>query len=92
MLTTFVIFLTIIVLLGLIIGLITDENELSLLFIWGMILVITTSIIICIDINESTNIEKSSKLIIPELKIETKIIDNEIISSDTIYIYVFKNE
>lgn len=91
MLTTFVIFLTIIVLLGLIIGLINDENDLTFLFIWEIIIVITVSVITIIDVNSSTNIEKSSKPIIPELKIETKIVNNEIVSIDTTYTYVFEN-
>ena len=92
MLTTFILFLTIIILLGLGIALWTDENDLGLLYIWGIIIVIIVSTLAIIDVNSTTNIEKSKQLIIPEIKIETKIIDNKVISSDTTYIYTFKNE
>ena len=92
MITVTILFLALIIIAGLGIALWTDKNDLGLLYIWGIIIVIIVSTLTIIDVNSTTNIEKSKQLVIPEVKIETKVIDNKVISSDTTYIYTFKNE
>ena len=92
MLTALIIFFGLLVILGLLIGVISDEPKdwVFLTFYTGVIVIVFT-VILVVDVNKTT-VNKSSKTkVIPELKIETKVIDSKIVSVDTTYIYTFSN-
>ena len=92
MITAIIIFFGLLVILGLLIGVISDEPKdwVFLTFYTGVIVIVFT-VILVVDVNKTT-VNKSSKTkVIPELKIETKVIDSKIVSVDTTYIYTFSN-
>ena len=92
MITAIIIFSGLLVILGLLIGVISDEPKdwVFLTFYIGVIVIVFTAILV-VDVNKTT-VNKSSKTkVIPELKIETKVINSKIVSVDTTYIYTFSN-
>ena len=92
MMTAIIIFLGLLVILGLLIGVISDEpKDWVFLTFWAGTTVILFTVMVVVNANKTT-VNKSSKTkVIPELKIETKVIDSKIVSVDTTYIYTFSN-
>jgi len=92
MLTALIIFFGLLVILGLLIGVISDEpKDWGILTYWTVAIVIIFTVMLVINANKAT-INKSYKTkVIPELKIETKVINSKIVSVDTTYIYTFPN-
>ena len=91
MVTILIVFMTVIVIAGLVRGIITEDEGIELLHIWGILITISLLIIMIIDINKSEIQYKSKIKVNPKLEINTKIDDNTS-KSDTIYIYTFKQE
>jgi len=92
MITATIIFFGLLIILGLLLGIISDNpKDWAVLTFWAIILVIIFTVLEIIDINKPTTNKSSKTKITPELKIETKVINNEIVSVDTTYIYTFPN-
>ena len=93
MLTAFITTVFLIIFVCLIIGLTyIDDHNLTGIFIIAIIIVIIFYTAGIVAINRSSY-EKTSKVrVIPEIKVETIIVDNTVSKSDTTYIYKFKNE
>lgn len=92
MLTTFIIFLALIVIGSIIVGVIqSDNSDFTALYATAIVVVLTFAIVLVIKVNEDNNIVNSKTIIKPSMKIETIQNDSNIIKSDTTYIYKFKN-
>jgi len=92
MITAIIIFIGAFIIFGLIVGLTTDKSDdLGFIPFLGILTVIVFTIGVVVDINDPTTNKSSKTKITPELKIETKVINNEIVSVDTTYIYTFPN-
>ena len=92
MIIAIIIFIGAFIIFGLIVGLTTDKSDdLGFIPFLGILTVIVFTIGVVVDINDPTTNKSSKTKITPELKIETKVINNEIVSVDTTYIYTFSN-
>lgn len=92
MITALIIFFGLLVILGLLIGVISDEpKDWIVLTFWAGTIVIIFTVMLVVNVNKTTINKSYRTKVIPELKIETKVINNEIVSVDTTYIYTFPN-
>ena len=92
MLTTFIIFLTLIITGSIIVGIIQSDNaDFAGLHVLAILIVLIFSIAFITHINENEKNIDSKTLLKPSIKIETIKNDSNIIKSDTTYIYKFKN-